>query len=153
MSFNNEFINTIKAGIPVLQICTYEWERLQGVCIQIAKEEGKKFFVWSSTQGRKEWDFDTETFGASDENPDSSAVLDWFKDPEQKELILLLEDFHPQLEDSLILRRIRECVRINPRTRKTLIIQTLSFSTMESCWDFLSETRISTMPIVSPCSR
>ena len=144
MSFNNEFINTIKAGIPVLQICTYEWERLQAVCTKIAKEEGKKFSVWSSTQGRKDWDFKNETFSEPDENPDPSEILNWFKDPDQKDLILLLEDFHPQLEDPLVLRRIRECVRVNPKTSKTLIIQTLSFSTIK---DLEKEVPILELPL------
>lgn len=142
--FVSEFGIMIKADIPVLQIYTYEWERLQGICIQIAKKEGKKFFIWSSIQGKKEWNFETEEFSIPDENVDPGVILDWFKSPEQKNLILLLEDYHPYLEDSFILRRIRECVRVSPKNHKTLIIQTLSFSTVK---DLEKEIPILELPL------
>jgi ATPases of the AAA+ class len=144
MGFKEEFNTDIKANTPVIQVCTFEWERLQGICIKTAKEGNKKLIVWSSTQGKKEWDAYSEKFSDPDDDIDPSSILDWFKNPEQTDLILLLEDFHPHLEDALILRRIRECIRVNPDTHKTLIIQTLSYSTIK---DLEKEVPILELPL------
>lgn len=144
MGFKEEFNTDIKANTPVIQVCTFEWERLQGICINAAKEGNKKLMVWSSTQGKKEWDAYSEKFGNPDDDTDPSSILKWFKNPEQTDLILLLEDFHPLLEDPTILRLIRECIRVNPDTHKTLIIQTLSYSTTK---DLEKEVPILELPL------
>lgn len=144
MSFEKNFNINIKANLPVFQICTYEWERLHGYCIKAAKDEGKRFIVWSSTQGKKEWNFANKNFETPDDDIDPAGVLDWFKDSEQSNLIILLEDFHPQLDDAGILRRIRECTRINSDLKKTLIIQTLSFCTPK---DLEKEVPILELPL------
>ena len=144
MDFNEEFKINIKANTPVIQVCTFEWERLQAICIKTAKDENKTFAVWSSTQGKKEWDSASGRFSEPDNEVDPAEILDWFKNSEQTNLILLLEDFHPNLEDALILRRIRECIRVNPDTHKTLIIQTLSYSTTK---DLEKEVPILELPL------
>lgn len=131
MSFEEEFKINIKANIPVFQICTYEWERLHHICISTAKAEKKSFIVWTSIGGAKKWNFEDKKFESLDGNCDPADILDWFKSEDQSELILLLEDFHPYLNEesgnATILRRIRECTRINSDKKKTLVIQTLSF--------------------------
>ncbi|MBO7499987.1 MAG: AAA family ATPase [Fibrobacterales bacterium] len=147
MDFNAEFALTIDANVPVVQVCTYEWERLRKYCIDAAARGGKRFFVWDCLKGRKEWhpaEGKEGKYGLPDENVDSGEIIDWFADENQKELVLLLEDFHPQLEDHLILRRLRECVRIKPGLRKTLVVQTLSFSTVK---DLEKEVPILELPL------
>ena len=148
MVFEEEFNNAIKACVPVIQICTYEWERLQSYCIKAAQNDNKDFYVWSSIQGRKKWNRENKAFEDYDENADPTAILDWFKEQEQKDLILLLEDFHPFVDstsdNALIVRRVRECVRVNPKLCKTLIIQTLSFSAIK---DLEKEVPILELPL------
>lgn len=127
-SFEEEFDICIKANIPIVQVCTYEWERLQSYCIKAAKRENRKFFLWGQIKGKCEYDLKNESFCLYDEENDPLKILQWFANPEQTELIILLEDFHPFLENAEILRQLRESFRIQRNSHKTLVFQTLTYS-------------------------
>lgn len=144
MTFEEELEVHIKANFPVLQICTYEWERLQGYCINTAKKENKKFFIWSSIKGLSKYNIDENILEEPDENTDPADILNWFASQEQSHLILLLEDFHPFLEEHTILRRIRECIRISRESQKNLIFQTLNYIAIK---DLEKEVPILDLPL------
>jgi hypothetical protein len=38
LNFSEELGNLIKANIPVIEVITYEWQRLYGFCVGIARD-------------------------------------------------------------------------------------------------------------------
>lgn len=123
--FNNELDIHIKAKIPVIAVVTYEWQRLYGFCINASRDNNRKLYRWSVTKGRDDWDDDKKEFSNNNDSDDPIDIVKWFTNPEQKNLILLLEDFHPlvTIENFQVIRLLREATRINPEQNKTLIIQ------------------------------
>lgn len=102
-----DLLNLIKANVKLIQIISYESLRIHAMLVSAAKDLEKDLFIWNRVEGIKKWDSKKRKFEAEDEEaqtPDSA--LDFFK--EKDDLILLLEDFHPDLTED------------KPRTIKTL---------------------------------
>ncbi len=102
-----DIINLIKANIKLIQIISYETLRIHAMLVKAAKELEKDLFIWNRVEGIKKWDSVNRKFQTEDEGaqaPDSALVF--FK--EKDKIILLLEDFHPDLTEH------------NPGTIKTL---------------------------------
>ncbi len=55
MNFNDELENLVKANIPVVQVVTYEWQRLYGFCVGIAEDNKLELYTWSVISGLKKW--------------------------------------------------------------------------------------------------
>jgi len=127
INFKAELDTNLKADIPVIAVITTEWLRLHGACIRESKTLHKTFFRWSCTSGLEKWDDEEKEFKESDNSKkDPMEIIEWFKEPEQKNIILLLEDFHPFLtpENFQIIRILRETIRIsNDIFKKSIILQ------------------------------
>ena len=94
----SELKNLIEANVKLIQIISYETLRIHAMLIKASKELKRPLFVWNRIEGLKKWNSDERKFEAEDadiEMPD--AVIDYFK--EQNNLILLLEDFYPDLTE------------------------------------------------------
>ena len=123
MKFKNELKLLIKAKTNVIEIVTYEWQRLHGFLVGIANEFNLNLYMWSVIGGLKIWNDNEKKFeNLEEEQNDPMDVLNWFK--QEKNLILLLEDFHPFLKEEHfgIIRQIRELCRMNTNNQ-FLIIQ------------------------------
>ncbi len=125
--FENIFKVYVEAGTPVLQVVTYEWERLYGFSIKTAKALNINVYVWSSSLNLRKWDTSSKKFTEENDISDPIDVLQWFYNLNEK-CILLLEDFHPYIKDNNfpVIRWVREIAKPNSTTsnNKTLIIQT-----------------------------
>lgn len=102
-----DLLNLIKANVKLIQIISYESLRIHAMLVSASKDLEKDLFIWNRVEGIKKWDSKKRKFEAEDEEaqtPDSA--LNFFK--EKDDLILLLEDFHPDLTED------------KPRTIKTL---------------------------------
>ncbi|MBN2694460.1 AAA family ATPase [bacterium] len=124
--FENIFNLYIEAGAPVLQVVTYEWERLYGFSIKLSKKLNISVYVWSSSLKLKKWNFSTNSFTEDSDLSDPLDILGWFYNLEEQS-ILILEDFHPYIKEtnSEVIRWIREIAKPKSNNRsKTLIIQT-----------------------------
>ncbi|MCZ2355113.1 MAG: AAA family ATPase [Bacteroidia bacterium] len=91
-----KLINLVKANTKLIQIISYETHRVHGMLVKTANELDKDLFIWNRVEGIKKWDKKKRSFEIEDEEkqlPDT--VLDFFK--EKENLILLLEDFYPDL--------------------------------------------------------
>lgn len=102
-----DLLNLIKANVKLIQIISYESLRIHAMLVGAAKELKKELFIWNRVEGIKKWDSKKRKFESEDEEsqtPDSA--LNFFK--EKDDILLLLEDFHPDLTDD------------KPRTIKTL---------------------------------
>lgn len=126
MNFNEELSNLVKANIPVIQVVTYEWQRLYGFCVGTADKNNLDLYNWSVISGLKKWDNSIKQFKDEKEDKDPFEIFDWFKNIDTRDCILILEDFHPFItnENFGIVRYIRELCRIDSSLKKTLIIQT-----------------------------
>jgi len=126
-AFEEDFEKYLKAGIPVLSIATYEWQRLHGFGIKIASKMNREFYVWSQVLGVRKWSKADRSFEKHEPNKDDPIdVLEWFRDTDKKNIILLLEDFHPFITEGNhpIIRRVRELTQTDAASHKSLLIQT-----------------------------
>jgi SpoVK/Ycf46/Vps4 family AAA+-type ATPase len=117
--------NLIKANVNVIQIISYETLRVHAMLVNIAQNLKRDLYVWNRIDGLKKWDNDR--FGS--EKPDmreGSEIFRFYNDTDQKNIILLLEDFHPDLSehDPQNIRQIRNVALQNTgkSTGKTLVL-------------------------------
>jgi hypothetical protein len=91
-----KLINLVKANTKLIQIISYETHRVHGMLVKTANELDKDLFIWNRVEGIKKWNKNKRSFEIEDEEkqlPDT--VIDFFI--EKEKLILLLEDFYPDL--------------------------------------------------------
>lgn len=117
-----KLINLVKANTKLIQIISYETHRVHGMLIRASKELEKDLFVWNRVEGIKKWDEEKRSFEIEDEEkqlPDTA--LDFFK--ENDNLILLLEDFYPDLtEDKPRMIKTFRNIALQNAQGKTLIL-------------------------------
>ena len=122
----NELVNLIKANVKLIQIVSYETKRIQGMVIKAAEDENinRDLYIWDRIEGLKKWTRDDNGKGCfnpeanSNEKPD--LAIDFFN--ENENLILLLEDFYPNLteDEPQMIRRFRN-IALTHKKNKTLI--------------------------------
>ncbi|MHA1766541.1 MAG: AAA family ATPase [Promethearchaeota archaeon] len=121
----NELKTIIKAGAPLIEVISYEIQRVHGIINSIAKELNREWYRWSQIKGLEKWNRDDNDFqeiNSDIKQPD--AILDTFNEF-NKPSILILEDFHPFMNSenhSEIVRRLREISFIKKEFKKTLIL-------------------------------
>lgn len=109
--YEEELEVLIKAGAKVVEIASFEWERVHGFANYVAEDLSMDWYSWSSVSGLKVW----EGNGFKTINPDCvtlPAVLDYYTKAEN-DMLLVLEDFHPYSESNnpVNIRYIREMMR------------------------------------------
>lgn len=109
--YEEELETLIKAGAKVVEVASFEWERVHGFTNYVAEDLGVDWYSWSSVSGLKVW----EGKGFKTINPDCvtlPAVLDYYIKNEN-DMLLVLEDFHPYSEpgNPVNIRYIREMMR------------------------------------------
>jgi AAA+ superfamily predicted ATPase len=115
-------INLIKANVKIIQIISYETLRIHAMLVKAADVLEKELYIWNRVEGIRKWNQDKRMFDIEDgdtQTPD--AALNFFKDKEN--IILLLEDFHPDLTDDKprTIRTLRN-VALGNSKNKTLIL-------------------------------
>ncbi len=113
----------VKADTAVLHIASFEWERVRGWCIGLARDLALPLKVWSSSSGlqRPRGDgWETET-----EDTDPIAVMAALRESKEGG-VLLLEDIHPYLEPQhhAVTRYVREMARCGAEPRRLLVLST-----------------------------
>lgn len=99
MSFEKEFILNVQASAPIIQIISHETLRIRGLCAKAAKTTKRNFYCWDRINGLRQRDGDR--WKTEDEIQQPHEVLEWLIEEGEKkstQLLLLLEDFHPNLE-------------------------------------------------------
>lgn len=109
--YEEELETLIKAGAKVVEVASFEWERVHGFTNYVAEDLNIDWYSWSSVSGLKVW----EGSGFKVINPDCvtlTAVLDYYLKNEN-DMLLVLEDFHPYSETNnpVNIRYIREMMR------------------------------------------
>ena len=108
--YEEELEVLIKAGAKVVEVASFEWERVHGFVNDVAMDLDVDWYSWSSVSGLKIW----EHGSLKTVNPDYttlSSVLDYYLKCEN-DMLLVLEDFHPYSETSypVNIRYIREII-------------------------------------------
>lgn len=130
MKFEKELLNTIKSRTKIVQIISYETLRIHGAAIYVANELNRDLFVWNRIDGLKKWDKKDKKFIVEDEdNRQSNTVLEFFMDSEIKNAIVLLEDFHPDLQENEVqnIKRLRNIALSNIQNKTLLLSQPIPF--------------------------
>ena len=116
-----ELANLIKADVKLIQIVSYETLRFHGMLIHVSNEIDRTFYVWNRVDGIKKWN------GKEFEEEDSSAdtpesAIDFFTDDNKDDIILLLEDFYPDLtEDKPRMIKTFRNIAMKDAKKKTLV--------------------------------
>ncbi len=109
--YEEELETLIKAGAKVVEIASFEWERVHGFANYVAEDLGIDWYSWSSVSGLKVW----EDGNFKVINPDCvtlPSVLDYYQKNEN-DMLLVLEDFHSYSEanNPVNIRYLREMMR------------------------------------------
>ncbi len=126
--FLKEFETLVKAGCKVIQVVSYERQRVQYFVFKIAKKMQQPWFLWSSTSGLMQWDEDDEQLVQVQDILEPLKIIQYFRQ-ENFDGILIVEDFHPYLDVNLhpmlapeLIRHLREISLLPPEVKKTLIL-------------------------------
>lgn len=85
----------VKAGIPIIQLISYEWRRVMGFCIIASENNKRSLYKWNNTSGISKYNEHEDVWDR--ENPDilePSGALAWFERECADKSIFLMEDLH-----------------------------------------------------------
>ena len=95
--FNHRLEIMVRAGTPIIQVITYETLRMQAIFCDIAEREKRSAYVWNRTEGLRKF-VNGSTKVEDADLTTAAGILEWFMDKGNKNLMLLLEDFHPDID-------------------------------------------------------
>lgn len=125
MRTEDKFINLIKAGASIIQIISYETQRIHGIVNEAAQKLEREWYSWNRIEGVKQWK--SGRFGdPEDEYRQPDRVLEFFTGEDgdgAEEMILILENFHPDLTEHHPenIQRLRN-IALQGHPNKTLIL-------------------------------
>ena len=110
--YEEELETLIKAGAKVVEVASFEWERVHGFTDYVAEVLGGiEWYTWSSVSGLKSWK------GDGFEVADDSCItlpqaLNYYMGKKEN-MLLILEDFHPYSDtlNPTNVRYLREMMR------------------------------------------
>lgn len=117
-SYEKELKTLLQAGALVIEIASYEWQRVHGFVNDVAEDLGRSWYTWSSVFGIKKW----TGKGFKEVNGDAqtlSLALDFYLQAEE-DMIFIIEDFHPYSDtvNPVNVRHIREMTRQHTYTKQ-----------------------------------
>lgn len=119
----DHLIALTRAGANVLHIASYEWQRVHGWAIGLAKELGAPLRIWSYSTGVALCDSDGSLTPENEGQGDPIEVLKSFNE-QQEPGVLLLEDVHPYLQNHQVTRWVRQICRMASVPRKLVLLST-----------------------------
>ena len=110
----NEIRLYIKSRYPIIYLVTSEENRAEKLMKKAAQLTKKQCFFWSVTDGY----YNTDKFG-NDKTPlNALNIILGYTEP----ALFVLKDFHPYLEDPVIIRKLRDIVANLKKSYKTLFL-------------------------------
>jgi ATP-dependent 26S proteasome regulatory subunit len=118
----------LDSGCSLLQLVSYEWERVDGALITAAIRMERKLYKWTGARRLQTWNIEKSCFDVVDEMM-PVELLEWYRDLKE-EAILLLEDSHMILEENntergFVIWWLREIARMTKSENKCLILGTV----------------------------
>ena len=119
-SFVRELDILIRARYPLVHLASWEEQRLDVVLEDLAKNHGKALYAWSSTQGLRKIQ-GARHVPPQDGTKDPVEALQAVQKLTEPSLVVL-KDFHPFLNDPIVVRWIRELAHHLKTTYTTLVL-------------------------------
>jgi len=125
MNSQQELINLIKANTKIIQIVSYETLLIHAYLVGAAHELGRDLYLWNRVDGIKKWDGENGVFSTNGGNGEArrpERAFSFFD--EEENIILLLEDFHPDLGEHQgeSIKRLRNVTMSANERKKTLVL-------------------------------
>ncbi|MDA7846090.1 AAA family ATPase [Euryarchaeota archaeon] len=143
--------DALKAGVPIVTISSFEWERIVGCLALATRREEYLYLRWNHEKGLELYSNDSPKGFTSDHEIVSSLneaplpnIINWFKEELNQPAVLHLEDYHHFFNQENHLDAIdgglptqvppwasmwqwRDAARIKPREKKCFILTGPSF--------------------------
>jgi len=118
----HEIETLIRARYPIIYIVTHEEERVKSYIWKLGKELEKRVFEWSIVKGITLCSDNLDTSQKPDKKTkDPTSALDNIETAEHPS-IFILNDFHPYLKDTTVIRKLKEVAHGFTASLKSLII-------------------------------
>ena len=106
-----ELETLIRARYPIIYVVSWEERRVEETLREVCQKRGKKMIQWTITSG----------LGGNVASRDPLAALDQvLAAPDQT--VFLLKDFHPFMNDHMVVRKLRDLVYTLKTSYKTLVL-------------------------------
>ena len=105
----------IRARYPFLFVVSHEEGRVSSTLGKVATNERMKLLIWSATKGLRDWQHPNVPI-APDDTGDYLGILSFIETLTEDALVVLL-DYHPYMQDPLVVRGLRDLVGILPDQR------------------------------------
>ena len=113
---DTELETLIRARYPIIYIVSWEEKRVEDALRAITQARGKKMYQWTVTQGMV-----VNPANRDEATRDPLAALD-FVMSSRDQAVFLFKDFHPFLNDTGLVRRLRDLTYALKTSYKTLIL-------------------------------
>ena len=113
---DTELETLIRARYPIIYIVSWEEKRVEDALRAITQARGKKMYQWTVTQGMV-----LNPANRDEATRDPLAALD-FVMASRDQAVFLFKDFHPFLNDTDLVRRLRDLTYALKTSYKTLIL-------------------------------
>ena len=116
ININKKIEYLIRARYSIIHIVSSEELRVENALKDIAVDRSMKFFTWSITRGLEGSDGNTQP-----DLRDPIKVLDQIMEA-NTDAVYVLKDFHPYMNDPVIVRKLRDTHKILKSTKKNIIL-------------------------------
>ena len=113
---DTELETLIRARYPIIYVVSWEEKRVEDALRAITKARGKKMYQWTVTQGMV-----LNPANRDEVTRDPLAALDFVLES-RDQAVFLLKDFHPFLNDTALVRRLRDLTYALKTSYKTLVL-------------------------------
>ena len=125
MKEHEQLLSFCRAGATLIHVASFEWERVQGLVLGLARDLGLEARVWSQSTGLRVLDQHCRGSTSEAASTDPIELLQGIQAADRAG-IWLLEDFQPFLreEHHPVLRWLRELARVGRDPRKIVVVST-----------------------------
>lgn len=115
---NNQIEILIRARYPIINIVSWEEQRVEEALTDIARRRNKGLYVWTATEG-----LTSPMIGGqfSENLKHPLTVLDHIIKCKEPSVIFILKDYHHFIEDPIIMRRVKDTADAIRKSRNTLV--------------------------------
>jgi ATP-dependent 26S proteasome regulatory subunit len=125
-AFVRELDTLVRARYPLIHLASWEEQRLEVVLEDLARNQGKALHAWSATQGLRRLQgarYVPPVEGTKDP-VEALQAIQKLSEPS----LVVLKDFHPFLNDPIVVRWLRELAHHLKTTYTTLVLLSPSLS-------------------------
>src|SRR5205085_1254751 len=110
----------IRARYPFVYLVSHEEARVDTILAELARRHGKQLVEWSATKGLRRVGGAQGAYAIDNERkpPETLVAIGKLPDPS----LVVLKDFHPFLDDHLVVRAMRELIRELEHGYSTVIL-------------------------------